>query len=652
MSKVASSTLRPRTARTKSLLHLFAALRADWSHGSFPSRRLCRLPLLLVFPLLLALASAAAHAQTTLNDVFIGNAQFVADTAFQAPPELQFHAETSTAFFNGQYMMYYRTFRYINSMGGISISSFPTGIALATSTDGNTFAAYNNGLPVIASGAGGLGTGLLGLYAPSVLADVVNGVPKLLITFEQDPSSGYQNIAKAESTDGINWSSFQIILTAQYAWEGVSGGNVGTPSLEKLSNGQYIVFYHGFRGTDGTGATARGFATGSSLTSLTRSPSNPVLRSTAGTWTDAGIGRGDLIQQGGYYYVVFEALRNSALCQANNVTGWGLARSTDLVNWSYSALNPIRIDRIAGPCGEDMPAFQVIGGQVYIVTTHSDINRTPSVRRYKISATPTTISTSQCVGMARTPSASGYWETTSNGGVYTYGNAGFYGSMGGQTLGGPIVGIAATPSGAGYWLVGSDGGIYGFGNAPFKGSMGGKHLNAPIVGMAATPSGQGYWLVASDGGIFTFGDAGFYGSMGGMPLNKPIVGMAATPSGAGYWMVASDGGIFTFGNASFYGSTGGQILNSPIVSMAVTPSGTGYWLVAQDGGLFTFGGAPFLGSTGSFHPYAHMNVVGMAVGPVVNGAATGYWMAAQDGGIIDFAAAVYYGHVRAAGYNQ
>ena len=148
----------------------------------------------------------------------------------------------------------------------------------------------------------------------------------------------------------------------------------------------------------------------------------------------------------------------------------------------------------------------------------------------------------------------------------------------------PIVAMAPTPSRGGYWLVASDGGIFSFGDAAFFGSMGGKPLNKPIVGMAATPDGGGYWLVASDGGIFSFGDAAFFGSMGGKPLNKPIVGMAATHDGLGYWLVASDGGIFSFGDAAFHGSMGGQPLNKPIVGMASSPDGLGYWLVASDGG--------------------------------------------------------------------
>ena len=93
----------------------------------------------------------------------------------------------------------------------------------------------------------------------------------------------------------------------------------------------------------------------------------------------------------------------------------------------------------------------------------------------------------------------------------------------------PIVGMAATPDGGGYWLVASDGGVFAFGDAGFYGSTGGIALNRPIVGMAATPDGGGYWLVASDGGVFAFGDAAFYGSTGGIVLNQPVVGMASTP---------------------------------------------------------------------------------------------------------------------------
>ena len=205
-----------------------------------------------------------------------------------------------------------------------------------------------------------------------------------------------------------------------------------------------------------------------------------------------------------------------------------------------------------------------------------------------------------------------------------------------------IVGMAATPDGGGYWLVAADGGVFTFGDAGFYGSTGNLHLNQPIVGMAATPDGNGYWLVAADGGIFSFGDGrvlrlhrrpppqpahrghggrarrrratGWSPPTGGSSPSAigrastapPAPSTSTSPSwawrprptaGATGWS-AKDGGIFTFGDAAFYGSAGGLALDAPIVGMAATPDGGGYWLVASDGGVFTYGDAGFEGSAG------------------------------------------------------
>ena len=83
----------------------------------------------------------------------------------------------------------------------------------------------------------------------------------------------------------------------------------------------------------------------------------------------------------------------------------------------------------------------------------------------------------------------------------------------------------------GYWLVGSDGGVFAFGAAQYYGSTGAMTLARPIVSQMATPDTTGYWLVGSDGGVFAFGDAGYYGSTGGMSLARPVVGAASTPDG-------------------------------------------------------------------------------------------------------------------------
>jgi hypothetical protein len=223
----------------------------------------------------------------------------------------------------------------------------------------------------------------------------------------------------------------------------------------------------------------------------------------------------------------------------------------------------------------------------------------------------------------------GYWLGASDGGVFTFGQAGFLGSMGGKPLNAPVVGMASTPTG-GYLLVSADGGVFCFG-APFLGSLGGQHLDTTIVGMAATPDGGGYFLVGADGEVFPFGDAVLRGSLQGTHLNKPIVGIAVTRDNKGYYLVASDGGVFTFGDAAFLGSMGGKPLNAPVVGMALDTAGTGYWLVASDGGVFSFG-APFFGSMGG----KHLNAPVVAMASDLTG--TGYWFAASDGGVFSFGA--------------
>jgi len=231
----------------------------------------------------------------------------------------------------------------------------------------------------------------------------------------------------------------------------------------------------------------------------------------------------------------------------------------------------------------------------------------------------------------------GYWEVASDGGIFSFGTAQFYGSMGGKPLNKPVVGMASTPDRLGYWEVASDGGIFAFGDAGFYGSMGSTRLNAPVVGMAAAPTGKGYWEAAATGGVFAFGTAGFYGSMAGIRLDAPVVGIAAAPTGKGYWEVSSDGAIFAFGSAVSYGSMATTVLDQPVVAMAATSTGMGYWEMAATGGVFAFGTAGFYGSMGG-------TVLNK---PVVGAASTstgkGYWEVASDGGIFSFGAAHFYG---------
>ena len=225
----------------------------------------------------------------------------------------------------------------------------------------------------------------------------------------------------------------------------------------------------------------------------------------------------------------------------------------------------------------------------------------------------------------------GHWLAGADGGVFAFGDAQYYGSMGAATLNRPIVSMAPTPSGKGYWLAASDGGVFAFGDARYWGSMGRARLNSPVVGLAPTPTGRGYWLAAADGGVFAFGDARFAGSAAAAPLARPVVGIASTPTGAGYRLAAADGGVFAFGDARFLGSATPARPRAPVTGIAATASGRGYWLAASDGGVFAFGDAPFNGSAASARPASP--VAGMAAG-----AGRGYWLAAADGGVFALAA--------------
>jgi len=182
------------------------------------------------------------------------------------------------------------------------------------------------------------------------------------------------------------------------------------------------------------------------------------------------------------------------------------------------------------------------------------------------------------IGITVTPDGNGYWVLelglSGLGSVEGFGDAAVYGdevmaAAGGAGHVGMPVALVSTADGAGYWIVDSDGGVFTFGDAAFRGSMGGVRLVAPVVGMAATPGGGGYWLVAADGGVFAFGDAAFSGSMGGTPLVAAVVGMAADPNGRGYWLAAADGGVFAFG-APFLGSMGGHPLNRPVFAVSAS----------------------------------------------------------------------------------
>ena len=155
-----------------------------------------------------------------------------------------------------------------------------------------------------------------------------------------------------------------------------------------------------------------------------------------------------------------------------------------------------------------------------------------------------------------------------------------------------------TSSMYGYWLVGSDGGIFTFGSAHFYGSTGsipvaatGRRASCP------TANNAGYWLVGSDGGVFAFGNAGYYGSIPGASLAPQDVRPAAAAStprssasfrpptavGTSWWppTVAYLASVMP----RFAGSLPGdwRLRGARGWRSCRTPPGNGYWVVTQTG---------------------------------------------------------------------
>ena len=207
-----------------------------------------------------------------------------------------------------------------------------------------------------------------------------------------------------------------------------------------------------------------------------------------------------------------------------------------------------------------------------------------------------------------------------------------------STLQRPVVGVSPTANEAGYWLVASDGGVFAFGNAGYYGSIPGAglapagsglphSLNAPIVGIVPSSDGGGYFMVASDGGVFAFGDARFAGSCPGI---GGCAGAAAAvvpdASGNGYWLITQTGNVYAFGDAPYYGAPGNQ--GFPVTSAVRTVDGGGYWVLLADGAVYAYGDAVACGG-----PVGSIGALNKASAIFPDADGGGYWVAAADGAV-------------------
>jgi hypothetical protein len=234
----------------------------------------------------------------------------------------------------------------------------------------------------------------------------------------------------------------------------------------------------------------------------------------------------------------------------------------------------------------------------------------------------------------------GYWLVGTDGGIFTFGSAQFYGSTGSLKLQKPVVGIVPTTDDGGYWLDATDGGVFAYGDTQFYGSITGlgihpsgsglpDSLDAPIVGMVPSVDDGGYFMVGADGGVFAFGDAKFEGSCPGIGgCAGAAVAVMPDATGNGYWVVTATGHVYTFGDAPYFGAPGPQSV--PVTSAVRAPNGEGYMMLFSNGAIASYGqtafdGCPVTSSYGGLNP---------ATAIFVTSDGQGYWIATADGSVL------------------
>jgi hypothetical protein len=212
------------------------------------------------------------------------------------------------------------------------------------------------------------------------------------------------------------------------------------------------------------------------------------------------------------------------------------------------------------------------------------------------------------VGITPTADNNGYWLVATDGGVFAYGDAGFYGSIPGvglnpagsgrpHSLNAPIVGMVPTYDNAGYFMVASDGGVFSFGDATFEGSCPGiGGCEGAAVAVMPDASGNGYWVVTSSGHVYTFGDAQYLGAPG--PQSVPVTSAVRTSDGNGYWILFGNGAVAGYGDAVDAGGPVGTTSGLNPATAIFAADGGGYWVATATGGVFSYGGAQFDGSLG------------------------------------------------------
>ncbi|HEX6348401.1 MAG TPA: hypothetical protein VF160_03305 [Candidatus Dormibacteraeota bacterium] len=267
--------------------------------------------------------------------------------------------------------------------------------------------------------------------------------------------------------------------------------------------------------------------------------------------------------------VVLTAMKRYGLIVADNGSNWFFQGTMD-AGWGSGPYPQMIADLKRVPAA----AFEAVDESSLMISPDSAQARQP--------------------GPAAPPPAGGYNILTGFGGIYSFGNAGYYGNLIDRGYPGPAIGLAETPDGLGYDILNTAGAIYTFGDAQYHGNLLDHGYPSPAVAIAVTPSGGGYAILNSSGALYTFGDAPYFGNLLDHGFPGPAVSFAYTPSGRGYSILTASGAIYSFGDAVYYGNLLDHGYPGPATGLA--PSPHGYAILTQAGAIYTFGDAYYRGN--------------------------------------------------------
>ena len=151
-----------------------------------------------------------------------------------------------------------------------------------------------------------------------------DGIYKMYYSGFNDQYSHW-DIGLATSSDGVNWTKYpgNPIIVGTTGWE----FQVVATSILKV-DGTYYLYYYGKNSPE----YKIGLATSADGINWTKYPGNPIMVPTS-SWENTGVYYPSVIEDNGIYKMVYS--------NVNPNTAFGMATSTDGINWIKNNNNPI-----------------------------------------------------------------------------------------------------------------------------------------------------------------------------------------------------------------------------------------------------------------------------------------------------------------------